>query len=220
MIIKRLIFEKEIKVLKKKLLIFLKKIQDGHLAWYEFVLTKNKNELLIFLNKKDGLYEEIISFDKRLIWEITKQQLLARDLKKMFLYLLISFHAKRILDYAIKISLFFIELKDNEIFNFFVQEIKHLFKYPLKMMKEITGFIEKPNFKVQEIKRIEEDLNKNFFKIIKKLLIFFLKKNNLTEDISIISLINCLQKLKYLERWGDHLFEIWINLIDFYKITK
>lgn len=218
----KFIFEKEIESLNSDLLELFLKLEEQFQTIILLVSGDCQKEQVKVLQEGkffanlDLQTKETNFFSKKVFWEITKQQLLAYDLRRMIFYLNVSFHLNRLTEYLKKIFLFFTsELNEKQkVISF----SKGMVSILLLMMKQVFVCIKQfSSEKAIKAAKLDHEIDVLYTENIRNVVHFFLQKKNISEE-EIIKVVKLLQVVKYFERWGDHLVNICEAL--FYAKTE
>jgi phosphate uptake regulator len=133
-------------------------------------------------------------------WEITKQQLLAHDLRRMVFYLNTTFHLCRLTDYLKKIFLFFSgELNEKQKVNPFFK-FKEITQVSLQMMRQVFFCIKQfSSEKAIEVAKIDHKIDALYNENIKNIVSLLLQEKNISEE-KVMRIVRILQIVKYFER--------------------
>ncbi|AJK51521.1 phosphate signaling complex protein PhoU [Mycoplasma capricolum subsp. capripneumoniae] len=153
-------------------------------------------------------------FTSMALWKISKQKLVAKDLRLAIGGILITREIERIADYSKAISKFFIFYKPNEKHLLMISELYQLVVEMLDIFSDVFGNLEID--KEQQVLSLEEKINEKFRSFYDLLIDDIRQKTTKAEAEEIAAV---LKQLFNLERAGDHLLNVQ-QIINFVKTSK
>ncbi|WP_434324291.1 phosphate signaling complex protein PhoU [Mycoplasma capricolum] len=153
-------------------------------------------------------------FTSMALWKISKQKLVAKDLRLAIGGILITREIERIADYSKAISKFFIFYKPNEKHLLMISELYQLVVEMLDIFSDVFGNLEID--KEQQVLSLEEKINEKFRSFYDLLIDDIRQKTTKAEAEEIAAV---LKQLFNLERAGDHLLNVQ-QIINFVKTCK
>ncbi|KIM14163.1 phosphate signaling complex protein PhoU [Mycoplasma capricolum] len=153
-------------------------------------------------------------FTSMALWKISKQKLVAKDLRLAIGGILITREIERIADYSKAISKFFIFYKPNEKHLLMISELYQLVVEMLDIFSDVFGNLEID--KEQQVLTLEEKINEKFRSFYDLLIDDIRQKTTKAEAEEIAAV---LKQLFNLERAGDHLLNVQ-QIINFVKTSK
>ncbi|QQY78626.1 phosphate signaling complex protein PhoU [Mycoplasma mycoides subsp. capri] len=182
-----------------------------------YLVIKEENKLIDA--QKVIEHDKIINdmqneFTSIALWKISKQKLVAKDLRLAIGGILITREIERIADYSKGISKFFIYYKPNEKHLLMISE---LYELVVEMLDIFSDIFE--NLKVdkeQQVLSLEEKINTKFRSFYDQLIDDIRQKTTKSEAEEIAAV---LKQMFNLERAGDHLLNVQ-EIINFIKTSK
>ncbi|PTD33754.1 Phosphate transport system regulator PhoU [Mycoplasma mycoides subsp. mycoides KH3J] len=182
-----------------------------------YLVIKEENKLIDA--QKVIEHDKIINdmqneFTSIALWKISKQKLVAKDLRLAIGGILITREIERIADYSKGISKFFIHYKPNEKH---LLTISELYELVVEMLDIFSDIFE--NLKVdkeQQVLSLEEKINTKFRSFYDQLIDDIRQKTTKSEAEEIAAV---LKQMFNLERAGDHLLNVQ-EIINFIKTSK
>ncbi|ADR24552.1 phosphate transport system regulatory protein PhoU [Mycoplasma leachii PG50] len=153
-------------------------------------------------------------FTSMALWKISKQKLVAKDLRLAIGGILITREIERIADYSKAISKFFIFYKPNERHLLMISELYQLVVEMLDIFSDVFGNLEVD--KEQQVLSLEEKINQKF-RSFYDLLIDDIRQKTTKAGAEEIAAV--LKQMFNLERAGDHLLNVQ-QIINFVKTSK
>ncbi|WP_434325572.1 phosphate signaling complex protein PhoU [Mycoplasma leachii] len=153
-------------------------------------------------------------FTSMALWKISKQKLVAKDLRLAIGGILITREIERIADYSKAISKFFIFYKPNERHLLMISELYQLVVEMLDIFSDVFGNLEVD--KEQQVLSLEEKINQKF-RSFYYLLIDDIRQKTTKAGAEEIAAV--LKQMFNLERAGDHLLNVQ-QIINFVKTSK
>ncbi|WP_369024626.1 phosphate signaling complex protein PhoU [Mycoplasma capricolum] len=153
-------------------------------------------------------------FTSMALWKISKQKLVAKDLRLAIGGILITREIERIADYSKAISKFFIFYKPNEKHLLMISQLYQLVVEMLDIFSDVFGNLEID--KEQQVLSLEEKINEKFRSFYDLLIDDIRQKTTKAEAEEIAAV---LKQLFNLERAGDHLLNVQ-QIINFVKTSK
>ncbi|WP_434343210.1 phosphate signaling complex protein PhoU [Mycoplasma sp. 06067-C1-B144P-99-0482-3] len=153
-------------------------------------------------------------FTSMALWKISKQKLVAKDLRLAIGGILITREIERIADYSKAISKFFIFYKPNERHLLMISELYQLVVEMLDIFSDVFGNLEVD--KEQQVLSLEEKINQKF-RSFYDLLIDDIRQKTTKARAEEIAAV--LKQMFNLERAGDHLLNVQ-QIINFVKTSK
>ncbi|PTD31360.1 phosphate signaling complex protein PhoU [Mycoplasma leachii] len=153
-------------------------------------------------------------FTSMALWKISKQKLVAKDLRLAIGGILITREIERIADYSKAISKFFIFYKPNERHLLMISELYQLVVEMLDIFSDVFGNLEVD--KEQQVLSLEEKINQKF-RSFYYLLIDDIRQKTTKAGAEEIAAV--LKQMFNLERAGDRLLNVQ-QIINFVKTSK
>jgi phosphate transport system protein len=201
-------FDEDLHDLNEKVLYMGNEIVRGFKA-LTVACEKKSNEIAETIVEGDITINELevsINVDAYLI--IAKQCPVASDLRRIITALKISNDLERIGDYAVNISTYLINTKNNN--NQFLHAIIDLSNFVVKMLEGIMKAFKEENITLAlEVNDMDEQLDERYKKEVKELI--KIGKNKTDEESE--EAFRAVLVLKQLERAGDHITNIAENIV-------
>ncbi len=184
-------------------------------------MTKNQyDDMVKCLETNDvELAQSVISADETInkmqeafievsLWKIAKQQMVAKDLRRIVGFILIVKEVERIADYAKSICRYYIKYKPStKLINFF----KKLVSKVIEMLTEVSNIFEEERIEsAYNILKYDNELDK-IYKVENDSLIEKIREAKSKEEIKVITLT--MQQLRSIEQAGTHIINIAETLI-------
>ncbi|UKS54128.1 phosphate signaling complex protein PhoU [Mycoplasma feriruminatoris] len=182
---------------------------------YQVIKEENK----LFDAQRVVEHDKIINdmqneFTSIALWKISKQKLVAKDLRLAIGGILITREIERIADYSKAISKFFIYYKPNQKHLLMISELYELVVEMLDIFSDIFSHLKED--KEQEVLNLEEKINQKFRSFYDQLIDDIRQKTTKAEAEEIAAV---LKQMFNLERAGDHLLNVQ-EIINFIKTSK
>ncbi|AEM68633.1 phosphate signaling complex protein PhoU [Mycoplasma putrefaciens] len=152
-------------------------------------------------------------FTSAALWKISKQKLIAKDLRLAIGGILISREIERVADYSKSISRFFSSYHPNQQQ---VDMIVELFELVVEMLDAFSHLFSNPEINTNKITDLEVKIS-NKFKEFYAILIEYLKQAKTTKEVE--KIIAVMKQIINLERAGDHLINVQ-EIVTFIKTGK
>ncbi len=195
---------------QKKLLLNILELTIKQLEFsYDALLKENQDEAKKVIKKDIEINKLHDNFINTSLWKIAKQQMVAKDLRRVVGFIIIVREIERIADYAVHLAKYFIKYKpSNELIE---RNLKKPIKKIIKMLNFLNKILVSDNLIFSnKFSELEKENNEIFKENTKELLT---KLQNTTDKTKVKLISVTLQQLKYIERASDHVINVIEMLI-------